>query len=517
MKYATICSGIEGATAAWYGLGWTPLWFSEVDPFCNALLEHWYPEIPNHGDVTRICWSEVERPDLFAGGTPCQGLSLAGKRGGFDDPRSALAWSFVDGVAALRPRWFLWENVPGVLSSGGGRDLGAFVGALADLGYGIAWRVLDAQFFGLAQRRERLFLVGCPGAGRAAFEVLHEPESLRGDPAKGRRAKKDAARRSARRAGRRGGEQRGDVEEVARPLPVKGNSLHDESQETYVVGDQDGSRTDIVPSVAWQCHGNNVGPMGILRAGNGGLTGGVPFVLADADRVSHPLRADGFDASEDGTGRGTPLVAAFGGGNTKGRLDVATCQTAHGSRMDFDTETFVIAAREPSAVLSFDNRQDPIVQSDGSSRPIGAKDNGQGVCHAFDWTTGQNVRADVRANTMNLRPYAPSLSAVKQPATWIPPRVVRRLTPTECERLQGFPDDYTLIPFGGGIGRQRDADELIAYVCRRHPDWTEEYARTLASDGARYKALGNSWPIFVVTWIGRRIAAMDAKMRAEER
>ena len=481
----------------------------------------------------------------------CQGLSVSGRRGGFRDPRSALVWSFVDALDALRPRWFLWENVPGVLSSDGGRDLGAFLWEVAKLGYDHAFRILDAQFFGLAQRRERVFVVGRLGGGAAAFAVLHESESLRGDPGTGRKAKTVVARATARRVGVRG------------------------SARERLIG-------------AAQCHGSNVAPPGALRAGNGGLTGGVPFVAVDraartllpkhddshdealetyvvgdrrSDRVeiapvvdcragngprgqgshvaivgeiAHTLRGSGYDASEDGSGRGTPLVA-FGGGNTSGSIDVATCQTSHGVRMDFDTETFVVGSGEPvvalafaqnsrdevrlengdgaivgslktgggkpgqsyPVALSFDNRQDPLVHEDGSSRPLGAKDNGQGV---LCWSPDSGSRIDGRNRAEGGRGVRP---------------IVRRLTPLECERLMGFPDDYTAIPFRGGIGKQRDADELIAYFRRRHPDWSEEYVRTLAADGPRYRSLGNSIAVPVLAWIGRRIGLVEECLRRE--
>src|SRR5690606_13168133 len=154
VRYLSVCSGIEAATVAWHPLGWTPVGFSEIEKFPSAVLAHHYPAVRNFGDMTRYReWPDV-RPDLLVGGTPCQSFSVAGLRKGLDDPRGNLALVFLGLVDRYRPRWVVWENVPGVRSSGKGRDFGAFLGALGELGYGWAYRSLDAQYFGLAQRRE---------------------------------------------------------------------------------------------------------------------------------------------------------------------------------------------------------------------------------------------------------------------------------------------------------------------------------------------------------------------------
>jgi DNA (cytosine-5)-methyltransferase 1 len=186
MKYLSVCSGIEAATVAWHGLGWTPVGFSEIEPFPSAVLKHHYPSTPNLGDMTNYKEWQIEHPDLLVGGTPCQSFSVAGLRKGLDDPRGNLALIYCGILDHLRPRWFVWENVPGVLSSAGGRDFGSFLGALAELGYGFAYRVLDAQWFGVAQRRRRVFVVGYLGNWRPAAAVLFERQSLRRDTAPSR-------------------------------------------------------------------------------------------------------------------------------------------------------------------------------------------------------------------------------------------------------------------------------------------------------------------------------------------
>ena len=187
MKYLSVCSGIEAASVAWHPLGWQPAAFCEIEAFPSAVLAHHYPTVPNYGDFTRLI--DAAHPirdagvDLLVGGTPCQAFSVAGLRRGLADARGGLTLEFVRLAQALRPRWIVWENVPGVLSQDGGRAFGAFLGALGELGYGWAYRVLDAQWFRVAQRRRRVFVVACAG-GRSerAAAVLFEPEGVRRDP-----------------------------------------------------------------------------------------------------------------------------------------------------------------------------------------------------------------------------------------------------------------------------------------------------------------------------------------------
>ena len=184
MKYLSVCSGIEAATVAWHDLGWKPLAFSEIEPFPSAVLAHHYPDVPNVGDMTKFKeWNLDGSVDLLVGGTPCQSFSVAGLRKGLDDPRGNLMLTFLAIAERHRPRWIVWENVPGVLSSNGGRDFGTFLAALGELGYGWAFRVLDAQWFGVAQRRRRLFVVGCLGDQASAAAVLFESESVCRDSA----------------------------------------------------------------------------------------------------------------------------------------------------------------------------------------------------------------------------------------------------------------------------------------------------------------------------------------------
>lgn len=185
MRYLSVCSGIEAATQAWHPLGWSPVAFSEIEPFPSAVLAHHYPSVPNLGDMTKFKEWPNEPVDLLVGGTPCQSFSVAGLRKGLADPRGNLALTYLAIAERYQPRWVLWENVPGVLSSNGGRDFGSFLGGLGELGYGFAYRVLDAQFartrrfpYAVPQRRRRVFVIGYLGDWRRAAAVLFDGQAL---------------------------------------------------------------------------------------------------------------------------------------------------------------------------------------------------------------------------------------------------------------------------------------------------------------------------------------------------
>ncbi len=193
MRYGSVCSGIEAASAAWEPLGWQPAWFAEIETFPAAVLAHRWPSVPNHGDMTKFKEWPDATIDILVGGTPCQSFSVAGLRKGLDDPRGNLMLTYLAIAARYRPRWLVWENVPGVLSSNGGRDFAAFLTGLGQLGYGFAYRVLDAQYFGVPQRRRRVFVVGCLGSWRRAAAVLFERESLQRNTGAGAAAQENVA------------------------------------------------------------------------------------------------------------------------------------------------------------------------------------------------------------------------------------------------------------------------------------------------------------------------------------
>jgi len=416
MRFGSVCSGIEAASVAWHPLGWTASFVSEIEAFPRAVLSHHYPETPLHGDFTTIEAGEYEPIDLLVGGTPCQSFSVAGLRGGLDDERGNLALEYLRLADRLRPRWLVWENVPGVLSSNGGRDFGSILGGLVELGYGFAYRVLDAQFFGVAQRRRRVFVVGYAGDWRRAAAVLFERHSLQGHPAPSRQTGERAAR------------------------PIAAGS----------------------------------------KRGSG--------YRNDADTADN-------------------LIAAFGGNDTRGPIDVATACNAHGGpmgRLDFESETFVCqdvadtitsvfykhhgasggkdsAPRNHVVSFALRGREGGAMPEIGGDQAGALRSASGGSSRdyvAFDTT--QVTSATNRSNPHPGDPCHPLARGAHPPA--IAGSAVRRLTPRECERLQGFPDDYTMIPWRKGM----------------------------APDGPRYKALGNSMAVPVMAWIGRRIEAVEA-------
>ena len=185
ITYGSVCSGIEAATVAWESLGWKPAWFSEIEPFPSKVLAHHYPKIPNLGDMTTIYEDEIFKEksiDLLVGGTPCQSFSASGLRKGLTDPRGDLALEFLRIANIAKPKWLVWENVQGVLSSNKGRDFGAFLNSMGECGYGFAYRILNAQYFGVPQRRRRIFVIGYLGDWRPAAEVLFESNCLSRNP-----------------------------------------------------------------------------------------------------------------------------------------------------------------------------------------------------------------------------------------------------------------------------------------------------------------------------------------------
>ncbi len=434
MRFGSVCSGIEAASVAWHPLGWRASFLSEIEAFPRAVLAHHYPETPLHGDFTTIKAGEYEPIDLLVGGTPCQSFSVAGLRGGLDDDRGQLALEYLRLADRLRPRWLVWENVPGVLSSNGGRDFGSFLGGLVELGYGFAYRVLDAQFFGVAQRRRRVFVVGYAGDWRRAAAVLFERHSLSGHPA---------------------------------PRREKG------------------------PSVA-ALTANGVGTCG--ADDNQGQAGHL---------IAHALRGEGFDASEDGTGRGTPIVPVYvpdaaatlvgrssrGGGQTN-----SPGHNADQSIVAFDTTQITRAASFTDIAGSLRTKPPGSIENSSTTAVLcfSAKDHGADAMSDLSPTLRAGGHAGSHANA-GVMPavcmaVADTLGVGANQTTGFQSEVasfgsaVRRLTPRECERLQGFPDDYTLIPWRKGM----------------------------APDGPRYKALGNSMAVPVMAHIGRQIAAVDA-------
>lgn len=174
-RYGSLFSGIEAASLAFEPLGWTPEWFAEIDPFCCQVLNKHWPHVPNLGDVTNSAFN-AKSVDLIIGGSPCPSFSLAGKRKGIEDTRGELTLQYCKIINKMKPKWFIWENVPGVLSANNGNDFEVILHEMVKSGYGVCWRVLDARCFGLPQSRKRLYVVGRLGA-ECPIEVLFESDN----------------------------------------------------------------------------------------------------------------------------------------------------------------------------------------------------------------------------------------------------------------------------------------------------------------------------------------------------
>lgn len=412
IRYLSLFSGMEAAHLAWAPLGWECVGVAEIEPAACALLAHRVPHVPNLGSVIDITAEQIAalgHIDVVIGGSPCQDLSVAGKRAGLAGARSGLFHEQLRIFNAARTlcgaRWLVWENVPGAFSSNQGRDFSVVVGALAGCelnvppdGWGsegvalgdnglVEWSVLDAQWFGVAQRRRRVFAVLDTGDWAGRPPVLLEPDSLRGDSAPRREAGEGVANSLVGRPDRGGGNSEGQrlIPEVARCVT------------TGEAKRQDWETCTIIPAVA------------------------------------HTLRADGFDASEDGTGRGTPLVPVAFDCKSSGQAGFGVGEIASTMR---------------------------------SMGHANSHQNGGGHL------------------------------AVQQGMH------VRRLTPRECERLQGAPDDWTLVPLPGRHKARRISKNRPAERWRENEDgkWS-----LLMADGPRYKMLGNSFAVPVIRWIGWRI------------
>ena len=415
MRYLSVCSGIEAATVAWHGLGWHPVAFSEVDAFPSAVLAHHYPGVPNWGDMTKFQEWPDAAIDLLVGGTPCQSFSVAGLRAGLDDPRGSLMLTYLAIARRYRPRWVVWENVPGVLSADEGRAFGSLLGGLGELGYGFAYRVLDAQYFGLAQRRKRVFVVGHLGDWRRAAAVLFERASLSGHPAP-RREAGQVATAVAGIGSYRGGI--GRESDVAPCLQSSGGQ------------DERGVRNALIAQVA--------PTVPARRSGGGGL---------------------GTDFDCDGG-----LIAG-----------AVTSKWAKGTGGPAGDECYNLTVAQP---LAFDARQSDVITCGDQSGPLDT--DGHSIAIAFSAKDHGADAGDI-APTLRAGGHTGSHANGGVMPAVASDLAVRRLTPRECERLQGFPDDYTLIPYRGKP----------------------------AADGPRYKALGNSMAVPVMAWIGRRIQMVD--------
>ncbi|WP_321902031.1 DNA cytosine methyltransferase [Paraburkholderia tropica] len=467
LEFGSVCSGIEAASVALHPLGWKAAWLSEIAAFPASLLAHHYPDVPNLGDMTKIARAiltgEAAAPDALIGGTPCQAFSVAGLREGLADERGQLTLAYVrifDAIdyirrrAGKRPAICWWENVPGVLSSkdnafgcflaglaGEDRELqspGAKwpnAGVVVGPARTVAWRVLDAQYFGVAQRRRRVFVIASARKDFDPVKVLFEFDGMRRDTAPSREPQTHVAALTANGVGTCGADDNqaqaghliASTGDVSHCLNAGGMGRQDFETETLVAQPR---------AIAFDARQHPVSSEHVFGAlGSSHPQAQAVCITGD---ITHTLKAEGFDASEDGTGRSQPIVASValrgreGGATAELGGDVAGCLRASGGGGD-----------KPHALIDM---------------------------------------------------------------------AVRRLTPRECERLQGFPDDYTAVPWNGW--RAMDESETPE-SCRAEGLEIRQNAKTgkwrvKDVDGPRYKALGNSMAVPVMNWIGRRIEMVEA-------
>lgn len=556
MKYISIFSGIEAATVAWQPLGWKPIAFSEIDPFPSTVLQHHYPNVPNLGDITKIDWRPyVGAADIVVGGSPCQSFSVAGKREGLAGA-SGLMFEYIRAVRELRPRWFVWENVPGALTSERGGAYRQLLSEMDALGYGLAWRVLDAQFFGVAQRRERVFLVGSLGTARCA-EVLFERESMSWDHQSSRQKRQaltEEAQGCVGTADHDSGCLTPGETQSRRVYPTSGvyptlstrekSGQNQESVFTQFGDDVAGTLTaryDSSPCVdrganvvvderdkIYLCQTAQTGSngklvkqddvMNTLDRTNSTAVAALDFNPTDArlryahDDVSQTLTAragtggnqvplvqvqpvaflynQGSKARSLGLGEISPTlktdhnpVVAFAQNQCDDSRDAGTLVVRQGAKQQTyicraDGQTNAMTSVNLAPMLTSHAKKDPplIYPAEDSTRedePVtlqirgGKPGGGKGALIQHDMSATLSTH-----NTQTLITGDHEERGL----------TVRRLTPRECERLQGFSDDYTDVP----------------YRNKEH-----------APDGARYKALGNSMAVPVMRWIGERIQMVE--------
>jgi DNA (cytosine-5)-methyltransferase 1 len=487
----TLFSGIDGFGLALERAGFQIRWQAEVEleergprkgqpkrrQRNQEVLARHFPSAHQLGDVRSVNRATAEPVDLIAGGFPCQDVSIAGRRAGLAGARSGLWWEFHRVLAELLPRWVLVENTPGLLSSNDGRDMGAVLGALADLGYGYAYRVLDAQHFGLAQRRQRLFIachLGAPWGAPA--QVLLEPDRSTGDPAPRRQTAPVAAALTARGAG--GGRGPGGVDDNdARGGRLVVGPLLAGSPESYRIGAEEAANGHLIANALTAHHAPRNDPevetfvvvADTISAG----CGNGRRQEDDRNLVAHTLTAEGADGSEDGTGRGTPLVIARTlradpggtgqahnttyiagtlrshprpGSATPGAVVVTPLRAngaggSHGAGIGEPGDPAPTLDTTDSAAIAFHQTQDPISIED-LAPALGAKSSGMGVFRksqrAHHPDDGESWVADDLARTLDAVGHGPRTAQAV-----LEEEGVRRLTPLECERLQGFPDGWT--------------------------------------------------------------------------
>lgn len=415
ITFASLFSGIGGFDLGFEQAGMQCAWQCEIDKRARSVLATHWPGVPCYEDVKNVKRDNVAAVDLICGGFPCQDVSIAGKREGLAGERSGLWFEFHRIIGELRPQWVVIENVPGLLSSHRGSDFAVILRGLVEFGYGVTWRILDAQYFGVAQRRRRVFIAGSLGDGRSA-EVLFEREGLFGHPPARRTQGQGVAGTLAAGAHASGFNER-DAERgniVSAPLGAH-HRRDDLDNDTYIVGEP--------LSFDWQTAGSE------------------RTYIHDQPGATRSLSAS------------KTLAVAFGGNNTSGEIDIATAVNAAPTRRyDFESETFVAYN---------------IQHNDGGQRR--RKDRPEGGLYVNPTETALTVgTTDLTAVVGALHNGTPGRDASDAVNGHIVAGV-RRLTPMECTRLQGFPDDWQEVS---------DADETQAHAREvLHGMWREVGAK----------------------------------------
>jgi DNA (cytosine-5)-methyltransferase 1 len=485
LRYLSVCSGMEAATVAWHHMGWTPVGFSEIEPFPSQILKHHYPTITNYGDITKFKQWPIERGgiDLLIGGTPCQSFSQAGKRAGLNDPRGQLMLSFLDLAEKLKPEWIIWENVPGVLSSGQpkGSDFGCFLQGLVKRGYGFAYRVLDAQYVGrsggknVPQRRRRVFVVGHLGDWKPAAEVLSLAQGLSGYIEKGNKKRKGTTT-DAGTSTKTGG-QLFDMQAIGQ-YGDKGIAS------TCKERDYKDATDLVVPTVLDRAafnQGQNAQYEPLIEqtetcptlVGRGPHAVQMPKIIKTSElrlsgKITEQEICPTLTAGAKG-GDSEPLAITFQPGNL--RRDAGADPSTQA------TTTLKATPGDQMPHIAYAQGVDLYNQAMTGDIHCPLRTNGHGhgapAVMAFD---AFNQTVSTTSQTLSC-----SASDVNHTgAVYSPTMAVRRLTPVECERLQGFPDNYSQIPWKGKPAEQ-------------------------CPDGPRYKACGNSMAVPVMRFIGEQI------------
>lgn len=520
VRYISVFSGIEAATVAWEPLGWEPVAFCEIDTFPSAVLAHRFPNVPNLGDITRVDWSEYYgEVDLIVGGSPCQSFSIAGKREGLKG-ESGLMFEYIRAVREVMPRYFIWENVPGALSCEKGAAFGQLLREMDALGYGLAWRVLDAQFFDVAQRRERVFLVGCLGDAERAAEILFEQESLRWDSTSSREKREELAARAKRGAG-------GSFLPINTMVATRGGKLgrgtgfgigeNGEAQFTLSTAHSHGVAYCIntldVPAVAagFKYHqGAKAGNIGYVEEQSPTMTAdqhppaavykqneNVDTLVYNQRQITSQTNRSVTKwkdpchciASTDGATEAILKEKAYtlkirsgceGGG--KGPLiqeDVSATLATNMDQTLFQPANILCLNDQGGSVMDYSYEIGPTLRAQTHGHePI--------VISRAAFSQGVNAKYDPHIEHAEVMD---TLVARGSHGLGVGlPMQVRKLTPKECERLQGFPDGWTEIPYRG-----KPADKC--------------------PDTPRYKALGNSMAVPVMRWIGERIDMVELALQ----